>query len=158
ILFFSSTQTHAQFYDTIHRPKLEWFEIKTEHFRIIYHEGLDDLAQRSAHILELRYPEIQKLIGGSLNNYPVVINGYNDNGNGYVSTLHCRMEIEAPPITGKILNHVGSDRLDGLLSHELTHALQFSELGSKGFSRFISLFSPDLARSNHGLSPPGFRE
>src|SRR5690606_29742197 len=44
ILFFSSTHTHAQFYDTIHRPKLEWFEIKTEHFRIIYHEGLDDLA------------------------------------------------------------------------------------------------------------------
>lgn len=162
ILFLSSlifpNQSMAQFYDTIHRPKLGWFEIRSEHFRVIYHEGLDDLAQRAVNHLENRYPEIQNLIGGQLKDYPVIINGYNDSGNGYVSTLHFRMEIEAPPISGKILNHVGSDRLDGLLSHELTHALQFSEFGTKGFTRFISFFSPDVARSNHGLTPPGFRE
>ncbi|HAC16428.1 MAG TPA: hypothetical protein DCE78_10865, partial [Bacteroidetes bacterium] len=52
----------------------------------------------------------------------------------------------------------GSDRLDGLLSHELAHALQFSEFGTNGFTRFLSIFSPDIARSNHGLTPPGFRE
>ena len=158
IVLFTPTASQAQFYDTIHRPKLDWFEIQSEHFRIIYHEGLDDLAHRAVQILENRYPEIQNLIGGQLKNYPVIINGYNDSGNGYISTLHFRMEIEAPPISGKILNHVGSDRLDGLLSHELAHALQFSEFGTTGFTRFISIFSPDIARSNHGLSPPGFRE
>lgn len=154
--FFSPVS--AQFYDTFQRPHLTWYEIQTHHFRIIFHEGLEDVAMRSAHILETQYPILQNKIGGSLRKYPVVINGYNDMANGYVTTLHFRMEIEAPPIAGKILNPNAASRLESLLAHELVHALHFSELGNKGFTRFLAVFSPDIARSVHGLSPPGFRE
>ena len=150
--------TLAQFYDTFQRPNLSWYEIKTPHFRIIFHDGLEEVAKKSAQILEIHYPILQQRIGGSLSNYPVVINGYNDLSNGYVTTLHFRMEIEAPPISGKILNPNAASRLENLLAHELVHALHFSELGTLGFTRFLAIFSPDIARSVHGLSPPGFRE
>lgn len=148
----------AQIYDNAVRPNLQWSEINTEHFRIIYHEGLEYVAQRSASILEEQYPRLQAIYGGELNNFPVVINGYNDRSNGYVTTGHFRMEIEAPPIAGSILNPVGADRLESLLTHELVHALQFSTKGGIGITRLMYLISPDLARSNHGLTPPGFRE
>jgi len=148
----------AQIYDNAVRPNLEWNELKTEHFRIIYHEGLEDVARRSAIILEEQYPRLKAIYGGALSNFPVVINGYNDLANGYVTTGHFRMEIEAPPVAGSILNPVGADRLETLLTHELVHALQFSTKGGIGFTRLMYLFSPDLARSNHGLTPPGFRE
>lgn len=153
-----SSPIFAQFYDTFQRPHLKWHEINTPHFRIIFHDGLEDVAMRSAHILETQYPVLREKIGGSLSSYPVVINGYNDMANGYVTTLHFRMEIEAPPIAGKILNPNAASRLETLLAHELVHALHFSELGSIGFTRFLAVFSPDIARSVHGLSPPGFRE
>jgi hypothetical protein len=148
----------AQFYDNALRPKLEWSELQTPHFRIIYHDGLESIAQRAAVILEEQYPIQKAIYGGSLSNFPVVINGYNDLTNGYVTTLHFRMEIEAPPLAGSILNPVGADRLESLLTHELIHALQFSVKGGIGFTRLMYWFSPDIARSNHGLTPPGFRE
>lgn len=150
--------TQAQIYDNAVRPNLEWSEINTEHFRIIYHEGLEHVARRSAHILEEQYPRLKSIYGGELSNFPVVINGYNDLANGYVTTGHFRMEIEAPPVAGSILNPVGADRLETLLTHELVHALQFSTKGGIGITRLMYLISPDLARSNHGLTPPGFRE
>jgi hypothetical protein len=149
---------NAQLYDNAIRPNLEWSELNTEHFRIIYHEGLEQVARRSALILEEQYPRLKAVYGGSLSNFPVVINGYNDLANGYVTTGHFRMEIEAPPVAGSILNPVGADRLETLLTHELVHALQFSTKGGLGFTRLMYLFSPDLARSNHGLTPSGFRE
>jgi hypothetical protein len=152
------TPVQAQFYDTAVRPNLDWFELNTTHFRIIYHEGLDHVARRSAVILEEQYPRLQAIYGGKLSNFPVVINGYNDLANGYVTTGHFRMEIEAPPVSGSILNPVGADRLESLLTHELVHALQFSTKGGFGITRLMYAFSPDLARSNHGLTPPGFRE
>ncbi len=148
----------AQFYDNAVRPNMEWNEINTPHFRVIYHEGLESVARRSAIILEEQYPRLQAIYGGKLDHFPVVINGYNDLANGYVTTGHFRMEIEAPPVAGSILNPVGADRLESLLTHELVHALQFSTKGGVGFTRLMYLFSPDLARSNHGLTPPGFRE
>lgn len=148
----------AQLYDAVHRPKLTWYELNTPHFRVIYHDGYEDVARRSARLLESAYPKIQPITGGNLSRFPVVINGYNDLSNGYVTTLHFRMEVEAPPIGGKILNPITGGHLENLMAHELVHALQFSVRGGIGLTSFIHLFSPDMGRSLHGLNPPGIHE
>lgn len=151
-------EAKAQLYDVVHRPKVTWHELNSPHFRILYHDGYEDVARRSARLLELAYPDIQNITGGSLERFPVVINGYNDMSNGYVTTLHFRMEVEASPIGGKILNPRTGGHLENLMAHELVHALQFSVKGGIGFTSFLYWFSPDFGRTMHGFTPSGIHE
>jgi hypothetical protein len=158
LLFIISGVTFAQVYDNAIRPNLVWFELETPHFRILYHEGYEETARRAGRLLESEYAEIQQLVGGNLERFPVIINGYNDLSNGYVTTFNFRMEVEAPPLNGKIMNPQTGGHLENLMAHELVHALQFSEHGGFGISRFLYIFSPDLGRSVHGFMAPGFME
>lgn len=157
-LFIIAGVTFAQVYDNAIRPNVDWFELETPHFRILYHEGYEAVARRAGRLLESEYVEIQQLVGGSLKRFPVIINGYNDLSNGYVTTFNFRMEVEAPPLNGKIMNPQTGGHLENLMAHELVHALQFSEHGGFGISRFLYIFSPDLGRSLHGFMAPGFME
>jgi hypothetical protein len=58
-------------------PNQHWQQLTIPHFRIIFPEGQDSAAFRAAHILEKQYPEIKKLTGGSLSDFPIILNGYN---------------------------------------------------------------------------------
>jgi hypothetical protein len=128
----------------------------TPHFRIIYHDGFEETARRAGRLLESQYSSIQELTGGSLNNFPVIINGYNDRANGYLAPFNYRIEVEAPPIHGKVLNPRTGGWLENLMAHELVHALQFSVKG--GYTSFVHLFSPDMGRTVHNFIPLGFIE
>lgn len=149
---------------TLNRPGgLDWQEIKTEHFRIIFPDGEDSLAYRSAAILESHYAKTSELTGGTLKNFPVILNNYNDLSNGYVTSINFRSEIELPSIRGKGMNPQSGDWLETVLPHELVHAAHFNiqmPLKEKkvSLSNFISLFSPDLARTIHGFPPYGLHE
>lgn len=146
----------SQFYQTVQRPNVDWKEIHTEHFWIIFHDDFEETALRAARLLEHEYNSIHELVGGKLSNFPVIINGYNDLSNGYVSSHNFRMEVEAPPLTGKILNPRTGGHLENLMAHELVHALQFSV--KTGYTGILHLFSPDLGRSVHGFVPLGMIE
>lgn len=152
------TYAQAQFYTTQYRPPLQWEQLKTPHFKIVYTTGNDSIALRTGQILEEQYASIQKLVGGELNNFPVILNDYNDRSNGFVTSHHFRSEIELPPMKGKSLNPQTGGWLENVVPHELVHALQYSNLGSYNLPRFISLFSPDIARSFHGAIPSGINE
>jgi hypothetical protein len=149
---------YGQIYDVVHRPNLLWYELNTPHFKVLYHDGYEEVARNSARLLESAYPKIQSITGGHLVRFPVIINGYNDLSNGYVTTLHFRMEVEASPIGGKILNPKTGGHLENLMAHELVHALQFSVKGGFGFTSMLYLFSPDMGRTMHGLNPHGIHE
>ena len=142
----------------MYRPPVNWFELETPHFRIIFHEGFDSVAQASARILEHNYKPVQKLTGGKLKRFPVVLNGYNDLSNGYVTPINFRMEVEIPPLKGKILNPKVGGWLENVLPHELVHAEHFSVVPKLGFSALIYPFWPDGARSLHFMAPIGFHE
>ena len=149
----------AQFYPTQHRPpSLNWQELKTPHFKILFPKGEDSVAWRTGRILESEYGEVQGLAGGSLSEFPVVLNNYNDRSNGFVSPLHFRSEIEIPPIKGKALNPQSGNWLEAVEPHELVHALHLSNTGGFGLGGLVNLFSPDLARSLHGAIPSGITE
>lgn len=159
LFLFLNSSAFAQFYPTQYRPPgLDWQQLQTPHFKIVFPQGEDSAAWRTAHILEGEYDEVQELADGSLSNFPVILNNYNDRSNGFVSATHFRSEIEIPPIKGKSLNPQSGNWLEAVEPHELVHALHFSNTGGFGLGGLVRLFSPDFARSLHGAIPSGITE
>jgi len=159
LLFGFSIPSVAQFYPTQYRPAGQhWQYLLTPHFKLVYAQGNDSTALRMGRILESHYGPVQQLVGGHLDQFPVILNSYNDRSNGFVTPFHFRSEIELPPMKGKTLNPQTGNWLQNVGPHELVHALQFSHLGKFNIPRFVSLFSPDLARSFHGAIPSGILE
>lgn len=154
-----STAALAQFYPTQYRPPHQnWQYVETPHFKLLFSKGNDSTALQMGRILEEQYSLAQNLVGGELNQFPVILNDYNDRSNGFVTTLHFRSEIELPPIKGKTMNPRTGNWLENVGPHELVHALQMSNLGDYNIPQLVNLFSPDLARSFHGAIPSGVTE
>lgn len=57
-IFLSLPLVFAQLPDNRNHPELQWQEIETEHFRILYHQGLEALANKAANIAETHYYRI----------------------------------------------------------------------------------------------------
>ncbi|PAU94693.1 hypothetical protein CK503_04260 [Aliifodinibius salipaludis] len=158
-IFLLSASSFAQFYSTQHRPPNQnWQQLNTPHFEFIYAQKNESQAFDLAQILETQYPKVQDIVGGELNNFPIILNNYNDRSNGFVTPYNFRSEIELPPIKGKSLNPQTGNWLANVGPHELVHALQFNNLGDYNIPRFVSLFSPDLARMFHAAIPMGMLE
>ncbi|MEX0720559.1 MAG: hypothetical protein WD059_07815 [Balneolaceae bacterium] len=166
LFLISPAMVSAQYfsYNPQHRPAgLNWQQIKTDHFRIIFPHGEDSLARRAAAILEDQYPAASDLTGGTLKNFPVVLKSYNDFSNGFVTSFNFRSEIDLSPLKGKSMNPKTGDWLETVLPHELVHATHFNVQQDKreqkvSLPNLISYFSPDLARSFHGFVPVGIHE
>lgn len=157
-LFSIVPAAYAQFYPLKYRPPaLNWQQLKTPHFNIVFPDGEDSVALRSGQILENEYANIRELVGGELKNFPVVLNNYNDLSNGFVTPLHFRSEIEIPPVKGKSMNPRSGSWLEFVAPHELVHALHYSHLDGI-WADFLNLVSPDVARSMHSAIPFGVHE
>jgi hypothetical protein len=156
----------GQYYNStvINRPAgLNWQQLQTDHFRIIFPNGQDSVAYRSAAILEAHYMQTSALTGGTLSNFPVVLNSYNDLSNGFVTSYNFRSEIDIAPQKGKGMNPLSGDWLEHVLSHELVHATHFNiQQPAKGkkvsIPNVVSILSRDFARSFHGFPPVGLHE
>lgn len=146
-------------YDNIYRPpNLQWQQLKTPHFNIIFPRNERETTFETGRILEYQYKDVQQLVGGELKQFPVVLNDYNDRSNGYVSPIHFRMEVEVPPIRGKSMNPKSGDWLETVMPHELVHALHLSVMPENSIVSPLSLFSPDFRRGIHGAAPMGVLE
>ena len=153
------SQTNLPLYPTEHRPVSgHWKTLTTDHFKIIYPENLDSIAFTSGKILEQQYPLANKLTGGELKGFPVVISDYSDLSNGYVQAWNFKSEIILSPIKGKAMNPRGGSWLETVLSHELLHATHANVKGFKGLNAFGYLFGPDVTRSLNFYPPVGIHE
>jgi len=151
--------SYQNFYFPLNRPaSLDWQELKTDHFRIIYPATEDSLALRTASILENQYPKTVALSGGKLKAFPVIISNYNDLSNGFVTPNNFRSEFDAAPFKGKSINPQSGDWLEAVLPHELLHATHGSVLVPWSIPAVYSIFSPDLARSFNFFPPVGVHE
>lgn len=158
-VFLFSTSSFAQFYPTQHRPPDQnWQQLKTSHFEFIFAKGNETQARELAKVLESQYSSVQEVVGGELNNFPIILNNYNDRSNGFVTPFNFRSEIELPPIKGKSLNPQTGNWLTNVGPHELIHALQFSNIGEYNIPHLVSFFSPDMARMFHSAIPMGMHE
>lgn len=164
LICMSSPLVSAQYslnnlYFNQHRPAgLNWQVLKTEHFRIIYPQGLDSTAIRSGLILEHQYPLTKTLTGGSLSNFPVVLNSYNDISNGFVTPQNFRSEVDIGPFKGKSINPQSGSWLETVLPHELVHANHGNVIKAFSIPGFFSLFSPDVGRMFNFFPPVGIHE
>ena len=142
--FVCSSNLLAQFsfYPTQNRPPgLNWQELETPHFRIIFPEGLDSTALRAGRILESQYEISKALTGGSLKDFPVVLTNYNDLTNGFVTSLNFRSEVDLAPFKGKNINPQSGAWLEAVLPHELIHANHANLIEPFSFAAFLSAFS-----------------
>jgi len=151
-------EINAQFYSTQYRtPGQNWTQLQTDRFRIIYPARYDSLARETLAILEMDYINVQNLVGGDLQDFPVILNPENDRSNGFVSPFNFRSEIEIAPFLGKTLSPQSGTWLETVLPHEMVHALHFS-VNNPSIVWPLGLFSPDARRSVHSATPFGFIE
>ncbi len=159
LLFSQNILAQIDIYPTQHRPYgLNWQILKTDHFRIIFPEGEESSAYKTAKILEQYYPNASKVTGGTLKNFPVVITNYNDNANGFVTSNNFRSEFDLSPIIGKSLNPKSGHWLETVLPHELLHATHININPKYSIGNIVRLFSPDAARSLNFTPPVGLHE
>ncbi len=153
------TAAAQTFYGTTYRPPdVAYSVLETDHFEVVFQDGFEDEARESAEILERTLPPTARLVGLKRKlRMPVVLNGFNDLSNGYVTPFPFRQEVEAVSIRSGRLTPRFPTWLDVVLPHELTHAAH-AELGHGGIGDLFRLFSPDLARSLNFSAPPGMAE
>lgn len=150
---------HAQLlYEPVFRPKTEWMELRSPHFRVLYPAGHDSTARAAAAILEERYATVENLFRAAPRNLPVVVDPWSEAGYGYVSPLQFRIEIGTAPIKGTYLNPRSGTWLETVLPHELVHAAQMEATLPVSPGGLLRLASPDLARALHTTLPLGVVE
>ena len=125
ILLLAGQGVDAQFYETGQAPaSLNWKQINTGNFRLIFPASFESQAVRMAGLLE----ESRSLTGHTLNHQPgsipVVIHNHNARSNGMVVWAPKRMEIyPTPPQMAR-----GVDWLTHLAVHEQRHVVQVDKM------------------------------
>ena len=149
-----------QLYEPARRPPGVAYDVlKSPHFDLIFQRGTEREAREAAALLESELQRVEALTGHPRRmSMPVVLNNFNDQSNGLVSTLPFRQEIETAAILGHSLSARYKSWLQAVMPHELVHAAQAQSDAGFGVGWLLRFLSPDLARSlNLGL-PPGLNE
>ncbi|MEW6687001.1 MAG: hypothetical protein AB1393_12495 [Candidatus Edwardsbacteria bacterium] len=108
-------------------PELKWSVIETEHFKIIYHQGLEETAFESAQISESVYQPITQDLGAWPNRkIPIVLSDYEDLSNGIAEALGHFIFIwtqnDKKMTTGQM------SWLQRVIAHEFAHQVTFYAL------------------------------
>jgi len=115
-------------------PGLRWQEIRSPHFRVLYPQGLDTAAQRTAIRLEAVHGPDGATLGVQARPIAVVLQNQTTVSNGFVTFLPRHAEFFTTPDQGQGLGTV--DWLDGLVVHEFRHVNQFDK-ARQGFGRVV---------------------
>ncbi|MFD2785076.1 hypothetical protein ACFSX6_06380 [Hymenobacter rubripertinctus] len=105
---------------------VRWYEVGTPHFRVLYPEGFEDRARRTAHRLEQVHAPAGASLGLTARPVTVVLQTRTTIGNGFVTILPRHSEFyttfpQDPYLTGTL------DWLDQLTVHEYRHVVQYDK-------------------------------
>ena len=122
----AGTTASAQFFQTGSDPFSRWSEMGTEHYRIIYPQGLDSLAQAYVVDLEKWQPVVGASAGmapGSLQwgRTPVILHPWNPYSNGSVAWAPKRMDLYTHP---EAYGPYPQSWMTQLTTHESRHVAQ----------------------------------
>ena len=162
IVAFGVQAVTAQFfsYNVVSRPRdTSYRVISSEHFDVIYDASRPAEALAALRLLEEHYTPTRRLLRHRRSlRMPVVLNGYNDRSNGYVTPLPFKQEIEAVSIRGTALSPRHPSWLHTVVPHELVHAVH-ADVGRRfGLGSLVRIFAPDAARTLTLIAPPGISE
>ena len=125
---------------------MKWFQINTNHFRVLYPDGFETQAQRVANTLEhIREPEA-KTIGSAPKKISILLHSQSSVSNGFVTLAPRRSEYYAMPPQN--YNFSGTNEWLSLLSaHEYRHMAQFQS-SITGFNKGIYFLFGQLAQAS----------
>ena len=149
----SSFTAQAQYYNTgTESPAVQWRQIKTGRFTVIYPQGVDSLAQRYAWLFDKSYRHIAEPLRTGLSRTPVVLHPYNLNSNGVVVWAPKRMELITTPATSGYAQMW--DRQ--LVAHETRHVAQMNKLYSGVFKYLHFLLGDQSEGAGAGIYLAGW--
>jgi Tol biopolymer transport system component len=115
-------------------PDGDWLEFDTEHFRVIYHAGLEDLARHAALVAERTHEILRAdLVRAPRGTIEMVVTDHVDFSNGYATPFSTnRIVVFArPPLTMPGLAF-SRDWLELVVAHELVHIFHLEHAGTVG--------------------------
>lgn len=127
-------------------PNDQWLQISTRHFNVIFPEGLDAEAQRTANTLEHLYARAAESLNTHPKHLPVVLLNQSVEANGFVSLAPRRtVWFSTPDFPGRS-SLIGTGEWYNLLAvHEYRHVAQFSAL-NRGMVRAAGWLGGETAR------------
>lgn len=137
--------------------KLEWKQIETKNFEIIFPAEVEDEAQRVAHLLEKAYPYVTRSLESYPPRIPIILQNQSINSNGFVTLAPRRSEwFLTPAIDPEMSN---TEWLKTLAIHEFRHVVQFHKT-RQGFNRVYEILLGEIGQAlGLGLTlPPWFLE
>lgn len=147
LLALLSLDAGAQFYLNGEDPGyLNWKEIQSKTYRVLYPEGLDSLAKQYLISLELLNEPVSQNLGflpnqTSKKKFPVILHPYSVQSNGLVTTSPWRMELNTTPLAYK---PESTPWMLHLSLHEARHVAQM-QYGNDGWRKYFRYPFGDLA-------------
>jgi len=109
------------------RPSLNWYQIETEHFKVLFHSDEEGGASRSAQVTARIAEEIYHPITDLYGHEPsekvhIILKDYEDYSNGAAFFFDNKIEIWAPALDSPLRG--AHDWLRNVITHEFTHIVQ----------------------------------
>ncbi len=139
-------------------PPLDWYQINTPHFKVLFPDGFNEQAKRMANTMEALHAAEARTLGATPRKISVVLQNQSSVSNGFVSITPRRSEFFAMP--SQNYNFLGTnDWLDLLATHEYRHIVQFQH-ANRGFNRLLYYFfgANTLAAMSYIAVPQWFWE
>ncbi len=148
-------RSYAQYYVTGQSPaSIQWQQIHTENFQIIFSKEVNEEANQLANILEYAYQYIQKTLDHEPGKISVLLHNHTVQSNGLVAWAPKRMEVFLIPPQ----NSYAQQWLDQLAVHELRHVVQIDKL-NQGLTKILYyLFGEQAVGAVSGYMPDWFYE
>ncbi|MFB6099351.1 MAG: hypothetical protein ABEK84_09630, partial [Salinibacter sp.] len=145
---------------TYRPPSAEYRTVPGRHFDLIYQKGRADAAWRVRRALRESRAGTDTLVGSTPDplHMPVVVDGYSDRSNGFVTPFPFKQEIEASSIRSDALVARYSSWPALVGTHELVHAMHAEIAPGFGYGGLLRFFGPDAARALNLTAPSGLVE
>ncbi|QHT68029.1 hypothetical protein GXP67_15960 [Rhodocytophaga rosea] len=136
-------------------PSLRWFQIRTPKFRIIFPEGMEHEAQRTANTMETVYSPVSATLQREPRPISIILQNQTAISNGFVTITPRHSEFfTLPPQDYALLGT--NDWIDLLAVHEFRHVVQYDK-ALRGLSKiFYYLFGGSGLAVTANLAVPGW--
>jgi hypothetical protein len=130
-------------------PYVDWYTVKSPHFRVHYHAGLERIAQKAANVAEDVYARLVPALAFEPDELvQIVLTDEANDANGFASTLpysHVMLFVTAPSDMSPLGDY--DDWVTALFTHEFTHIIHTGNVS--GVPAVVnSVFGPTL-HPNH---------
>lgn len=136
---------------------MNWRQITTEHFDVIFPEEIEEDAQKAAHLLEKAYPYVTRSLETKPHRIPLILQNQSVQSNGFVTLAPRRSEFYVTPAVDPELTN--TEWIKTLAIHEYRHVVQFQKT-RRGFNKALEVVLGEVGQAlGLGLTlPPWFLE